>query len=244
LNTNHDTTALLASYSADAILRNGDKVFVRAINPNDKADLLLFLKQLDRKSLYYRFFEAKHKFSDYELNHLSNPDFESSFVLIALPSEDSNQIIGMAQCSRDPAAPDSDYAEVAFIIHEKFQGKGLGTLFLENLAGIARQSGINEFRAQVLGSNSKMFELFSGCGFTVKKSSERGITRISFPISETPEFLQRQRERRRKARQQYLLKASRVPILKLASTLIHGRFLPLFRLFRKTLSQKLLKRKN
>ena len=57
-----------------------------------------------------------------------------------------------------------DRAEVAFMVIDAYQGKGLGTLLLRHLTTIARSAGLRRFVAEVLSENRPMLEVFGKCG--------------------------------------------------------------------------------
>jgi GNAT superfamily N-acetyltransferase len=92
------------------------------------------------------------------------------------------RIIGVGRYVADDAKP---AAEVAFAVADEHQGRGIGTLLLEHLLRIARERGITEFRADVLGDNHQMLDVFRHTGLHVLRATDAGVIHVSFPTAET-----------------------------------------------------------
>src|SRR3712207_9582042 len=69
-------------------------------------------------------------------------------------------------------------AEVAFLIEDAHQGRGLGSVLLEHLAAAARERGIRNFVAEVLAQNSRMVRVFQDAGYKSERSFEDGVVQI------------------------------------------------------------------
>ena len=91
---------------------------------------------------------------------------------------------------RNPAA-----AEVAFAVADAYQGRGVGTRLLEQLAARAAQQGIERFVAEVMSGNRPMMRVFEDAGFEVTRTLEGGETEVTFPIAPTEAFAERVAER-------------------------------------------------
>ena len=78
-----------------------------------------------------------------------------------------------------------DDADVAFLVDDEHQGKGIATLLLEHLAAIARTNGIKRFTAEVLSDNRAMLRVFSRAGWPVQRHFESGVTELEFPLTDT-----------------------------------------------------------
>lgn len=179
----------LSEYAADEILRDGGSVHIRAIRPDDKDRLLRHFHQLSERSVYFRFFGAKRRLNESELQRFTEPDFRSHVGLVAtLRAEGEESIIGVGRffARDDVACPHR--AEVAFAVADAHQGRGIGTVLLEHLAKLALIMGITEFEADVLGENNQMLAVFRRSGFRVCRSVEAGIVHVTFPTAETEEF--------------------------------------------------------
>ncbi|MGH8012463.1 MAG: GNAT family N-acetyltransferase [Candidatus Binataceae bacterium] len=182
-------------YSADEILRDGGSIHIRAIRPEDDALLLEHFSSLSQQSVYYRFFGIKRSLNDAELARLTQLDFDNHVAIVATLRENGRErFIGVGRYVRgtDPAR-----AEVAFAVLDQHQGRGIGTILLEHLGRIARDAGITEFEADVLGDNNRMLEVFARSGFRVRRAARAGVIHVTFPTEETEEFEQASHDRER-----------------------------------------------
>jgi acetyl coenzyme A synthetase (ADP forming)-like protein len=174
----------LSSYATDEVLRDGSSTHLRAIRPDDRDRLVDHFHRLSARSVYFRFFGAKRRLTDAELDRFTRLDFVERVALVAtLRERGEERIIGVGRYAVLPG--DGGTAEVAFAVADEHQGRGIGTVLLEHLLRIARARGITEFQADVLGENSLMLQVFSGSGLVVTSSTEAGVIHLSFPIEET-----------------------------------------------------------
>jgi predicted CoA-binding protein/GNAT superfamily N-acetyltransferase len=170
-------------YAADALLKDGGSIHVRAIRPDDRARLVEHFQRLSAQSVYYRFFGAKRRLTEAELDAFTRLDFLNRVGLVATLFEHGEErIIGVGRYAVvDPA---EGMAEVAFAVADAHQGRGVGTLLLDHMA-IARAQGLGVFTADVLGENNKMLDMFASSGFVAKRSCEGGVVHVTFPTDET-----------------------------------------------------------
>jgi acetate---CoA ligase (ADP-forming) len=176
-------------YAADGVLRDGTSVRIRAIRPDDRAELARGFAVLSPEAVYFRFFRAKDRLTEAELTQFTEQDFVRSAALVAtLRVGDEERIIATARYAVTDDAPEPPHrAEVAFTVGDAFQGRGLGTLLLEHLIVLARANGIIEFEADVLGENNRMLNVFAKSGLRVKRSLADGVFHVTFPTEETAE---------------------------------------------------------
>ena len=187
-----------ASYAATAILRDGGSIFIRDLRPDDKARLLAHFQGLSPQARYLRFHAAKKSLSVDELREFTELDFPSRAALVATLSHDGDErIIGVARYAVAPEAPER--AELGFAVLDEHQGRGIGTVLLEHLATVARANGITEFEADVLGENNRMLQVFADSGFTVTRSLEGGVFRVSFSTEATAAYVEAHDRRDRHA---------------------------------------------
>lgn len=190
----------LREYRAEAILRDGRSMYIRALRKDDQQCLLDLFSQLSPRSVYFRFFRFKNWLTESELAQFTDLDFSSEAALVAAFLEgDRERIIGVGRYFALKEDKEPGRAEVAFAVADAFQGKGVGTLLLEHLAAGARRNGILEFRADVLEENSRMIEVFTSIGFRVERCQGSGVVHFSFPTEMTEEFVAAQMRRERLA---------------------------------------------
>ncbi len=168
-------------YRALGYLIDGTPFFVRAVRPWDRHKLLDLFKRSSQQSRYFRYFETKQSLSDKELDYYTRLDFYRHAALAAeAPDEDGIIAVGRYIEIQPPVEPRR--AEVAFLVRDDFQGRGVATQLLKHLIRIARDNGIIQFEAEMLPSNIKMIEVFEHSGYELKRSREQDSVRVVFPI--------------------------------------------------------------
>ena len=178
--------------AADVVLRDGSTVHVRPVRSDDEAGIRAFLHSLSRESIGYRFFGAPDL--EWVLAWSLDVDYATRFALIAETGEPS-QIISHASFARINA----ERAEVAFLVADNWQGRGISSIMLAQLAQIAEQQGIATFVAEVLPANHRMIEVFRQSGFPIETRSTPDAIEIEFPTSVSPAARERFEERERTA---------------------------------------------
>ena len=168
-----------ADYSVKERLRDGRELEIRALRPEDQADMLAAIGRTGTQSLQRRFFVAKRGFSDREIAFFMNIDFINHVALIALVAENGRRIIagGGRYIVVQPGR-----AEVAFLVVDGYQGLGIGSALARHLAGLARRSGLEELVADVLPENTVMLKLFKKLGFTAGPKREPQIVHLLLPL--------------------------------------------------------------
>ncbi len=162
-----------ADYSALEHLRDGRVVTIRAVRPDDRADMLAAFGRTSMQSLQRRFFIPKKGFSEREIAFFLNIDFESHVALVAQIDEDGHSVI--AGGGRFIVVQPGQ-AEIAFMVVDDYQGHGIGTTLMRHLAALAHNAGLKELIAEVLPENGAMLKLFRKFGFkSVAKGSPQVI---------------------------------------------------------------------
>jgi RimJ/RimL family protein N-acetyltransferase len=168
-------------------LRDGRRVLVRPIRPEDRERLREGIHQLSAASRYHRFHAAVSELSPEQLRYLTEVDQVNHLALVALdPAIPGEPAVGVARCIRLPDDP--GVAEVAVTVLDAYQGQGLGSLLLGLLSESAAAQGIVTFRAYVLEDNAAMLRIFHDLGATVGPA-DAGVYRLDIPVPEDPETL-------------------------------------------------------
>ncbi|MGC2117349.1 MAG: GNAT family N-acetyltransferase, partial [Pseudolabrys sp.] len=146
-----------AKYSAIDRLRDGRRVEIRALRPDDEVGLLAAIERTSAQSLYRRFFGANRDFSEKERAFFLNVDFINHVALVAVVEAENRAVIvaGGRYVVLRPGV-----AEVAFVVVDDFQRQGIGAVLLRHLAAIARAAGVKELVAEVLPDNIPMLKVF------------------------------------------------------------------------------------
>ncbi|MGO9341552.1 MAG: GNAT family N-acetyltransferase [Acidimicrobiales bacterium] len=177
-------TAGATASDFDVLLTDGSTAHVRDIRPTDAEELRAFHASLSFRSIVLRFFGPHPHLSDKEVERFTNVDGADRVALVV---ERGGHMVAVARYDRSPG---SDEAEVAFVVQDEYQGRGLGTVLLEHLASIARRHGIRRFIADTLSDNHRMLSVFREAGFARKYSRESEVVRVVLDIAPSSEALE------------------------------------------------------
>lgn len=182
--TAHPTTAEIpfiypAHWEADVVLRDGATAHLRPVLPTDRDALNTMYEKQSERSIYLRFFAPKPKLSDKELTRFTTVDHNDRVAFVLYLGE---ELIGIGRYDR---TLDPTEAEVAFLISDHHQGRGIGSILLEHLAAAALERGIEKFSAEVLPENRKMMNVFAEAGYEVTRAFDDGFVIVQFDIDPT-----------------------------------------------------------
>ncbi|MEV1080373.1 GNAT family N-acetyltransferase [Streptomyces sp. NPDC050211] len=193
-----------AHWEADVVLRDGGTARIRPITVDDAERLVSFYEQVSDESKYYRFFAPYPRLSAKDVHRFTHHDFVDRVGLAATIGGEFIATVRYDRIGAEglPASAPADEAEVAFLVQDAHQGRGVASALLEHIAAVARERGIRRFAAEVLPANSKMIKVFTDAGYTQKRSFEDGVVRLEFDLEPTDRSLavQYAREQRAEAR--------------------------------------------
>ncbi|WP_433404554.1 GNAT family N-acetyltransferase [Streptomyces sp. CA-146814] len=191
-------------WEADVVLRDGGTARIRPITTDDAERLVSFYEQVSDESKYYRFFAPYPRLSDRDVHRFTHHDYVDR---VGLAVTIGGEFIGTVRYDRindqgRPASAPADEAEVAFLVQDAHQGRGVASALLEHIAAVARERGIRRFAAEVLPANNKMIKVFRDAGYTQQRSFEDGSVHLTLDLEPTEKSLavQRGREQRAEAR--------------------------------------------
>lgn len=173
----------------DVVLRDGSTVRIRVMRPSDEASLCNLISSLSEESRWLRFYCNQNRAAIAAEAH-REANLEQAFGLVAVSGEEG-RVVGHAFY----VVISDQRAEVAFTIANEYQGRGLGTILLGQLAQVASATGVEIFEAEVVAANHRMLKVFRASGFPVEVTANVGQLRVVFPTSFTAEARQ-QFERR------------------------------------------------
>lgn len=165
-------------WEADVLLKDGRVAQLRPILAADAERLVEFYSRVSEESKYFRFFAPYPTLSDKDVARFTTVDHDRRVAFVVTLH---STIIGVGRYD----AVSEDEAEVAFLVEDAHQGRGVGQLLLEHLAQAGRERGIRRFHADVLPGNSRMQQIFREMGYQVDGMVEEGVTRLSFQIEPT-----------------------------------------------------------
>ncbi|HEX2177830.1 MAG TPA: bifunctional GNAT family N-acetyltransferase/acetate--CoA ligase family protein [Nocardioidaceae bacterium] len=188
-------TGYPAHWEADVLLADGRAAHLRPILPADGTGLVRFYERVSPESKYMRFFAPYPTLSDRDVERFTHVDHADRVGFVVTLAGD---IIGIGRYDRI----DAEQAEVAFLIEDAHQGRGLGQLLLEHLAQAGRERELTRFVAEVLPENVRMIQIFREAGYKVEGGFEDGVMRLVFPIdpTDTSVGVMQSREHRAEAR--------------------------------------------
>ncbi|MEH0550358.1 bifunctional acetate--CoA ligase family protein/GNAT family N-acetyltransferase [Streptomyces sp. B21-101] len=190
-----------AHWEADVVLRDGGTARVRPITVDDAERLVSFYEQVSDESKYYRFFAPYPRLSAKDVRRFTHHDFVDRVGLAATVGGEFIATVRYDRIGADgmAASAPADEAEVAFLVQDAHQGRGVASALLEHIAAVARERGIRRFAAEVLPANNKMIKVFTDAGYTQKRSFEDGVVRLEFDLEPTERSLAVQRAREQRA---------------------------------------------
>ncbi|GGP65625.1 bifunctional acetate--CoA ligase family protein/GNAT family N-acetyltransferase [Streptomyces melanogenes] len=193
-----------AHWEADVVLRDGGTARIRPIAADDAERLVSFYEQVSDESKYYRFFAPYPRLSAKDVHRFTHHDYVDRVGLAATVGGEFIATVRFDRINAQgrPASAPADEAEVAFLVQDAHQGRGVASALLEHIAEVARERGIRRFAAEVLPANNKMIKVFTDAGYQQKRSFEDGSVHLTLDLEPTAESLavQRAREQRAEAR--------------------------------------------
>ncbi len=161
-------------------LNDGTEIFFRPVKPTDESALSEMLYSLSSSSVKKRFFTYTKTFPHRDIQKLTNVDYLTDLAVVGVvPGLGGEEIVAIAQYFMDPK---TKVAEVAFIVQDEWQDKGMGSRLLSYITSVARKRGVNGFRATVLPENKAMLNMFYNSGFKVKTEFDGDAYQISYDI--------------------------------------------------------------
>ncbi|RSN63104.1 GNAT family N-acetyltransferase [Amycolatopsis sp. WAC 04182] len=191
--TKRDPYDFPREWEADVLLSDGGTVHLRPVIPSDADGLVAFHGRLSERTRYFRYFGAYPRIPQRDLERFSVVDHHDRVAFVALLGDD---IVAVGRYERLEHGPS---AEVAFVVDDAHQGRGLGSILLEHLAAAASESGLRRFVAEVLAENAAMVRVFRDAGYQVSREIEEGVLHLEFDIDPTEESLAVARSREQAA---------------------------------------------
>lgn len=170
-------------FSIQETLRNGVKVEIRALHPDDGARMDEAFRNLEQESIRSRFFASKSGLTEQDHRLIRELDFDSQVMLVVtLLVREKEVIIGNGSYSR----VGKDAAEVAFIVEEDYHRQGVAHRLLWHLGLIARERGIARFIAEVLPQNRAMRRVFASSCWPMTSKKEDDVVHITLDLTQEP----------------------------------------------------------
>jgi acetyltransferase len=157
------------------MLRDGTEVLLRPIRPEDEPLQHELFYTLSEKTVRERFFSVIKDMTHEMLVRFCNIDYDREIAIIAeAGGGDKKRIVGISRLIIEPGSR----AQFAVLVHDDYQGKGLGRKLIEVLLGVAQEKGLEEVYGVTLSENDRLLTLTKALGFTTVLQPG-GITGVS-----------------------------------------------------------------
>ncbi len=166
-------------------LKDGTEAWVRPIRPEDEPMMKDMFYSFSEQTVYLRYHGALKSMPHNKLQVFCNVDYDTEMALIAVvggPGEE--EVVAVGRYMTDAA---KSSAEMAFVVRDDFQRKGLGTCLFRRLVEIGQMNGLRKFSADVLAENVGMLKIFHRSGMNVETTTEEGVVRVAMTPEEGPE---------------------------------------------------------
>ncbi|MCW3981655.1 MAG: GNAT family N-acetyltransferase, partial [Candidatus Bathyarchaeota archaeon] len=171
------------NYSFKSRLKNGRKVAIRPIRPEDERLLDKLFQSFSEATMRFRFFQLIKEMSHDTLTRYCNIDYDREIAMIAEFGRGKKEILGV---SRLVLQPDGKQSEFAVAVGDKWQGLGLGSKLVDCIIQIGKGIGLKSISGDIMAENLKMIQLCRKKGFKIQQLDEELVkATIDLPRSGT-----------------------------------------------------------
>ena len=165
-------------FDRQVVLKDGAHVWIRAIRPDDEPRLVDLYGRLSQHTAYQRFFTVMKRLPPDWAHFFANVDYRRRMAVVAEREHEGRvELIGVG---RYEASDEEAAAEVAFVVQDGWQGRGLGAILLDDITRAGEARGMRRFRAYVLADNHRMLELLTRATDVLERKLEDGVVSIVF----------------------------------------------------------------
>lgn len=157
-------------------------VTFRALKPSDEEEMRRLFYRFSSRTVYYRYFSPINSMPHARMQSYVNIDYQSTLSLVGLVGEPGEErIIAEGRFARYPDRPAAD---LAFVVEEDYQGRGIATALFKQLIPLARARGIETFAADVLASNRAMIRVIEKMGLKARARLAEGVYEMEIPLND------------------------------------------------------------
>lgn len=169
-----------ADLETTVALRDGQSVLIRPIRADDESMMRDMFYSFSEKTVYLRYHGTLKAMPHNRLQVFCNVDYDTEIALIGVVGPaGKEEVVGVGRYLTEAT---KQSAEMAFVVRDDWQRKGLGTILFKRLVEIAQANGIRKFHAEVLAENSGMLKIFHRSGLSVETSTEEGVVGITMEL--------------------------------------------------------------
>jgi len=163
------------------LLDDGTQINFRHVHPTDLPAMRDLLYALSQETIYYRFMTHFKRFALSQIQNFVYVDHRKDVAIVAtVPEAHGEEIIAIGRYYLDEL---TNRAEVAFVIHDQWQNRHIGSFLFKYLAALAKRSGIAGFTAEVLLENRRMQAIFNNSTFKVESQREEDVYRFKIEFN-------------------------------------------------------------
>lgn len=178
----------------DLVLRDGTRVHIRPIRPEDDHALVEAFHHMSPQTIYQRFFAALPELTPDMAWRFSHVNYTNRMALVAeTVDSDPPQLMAVGRYERTRSEPmrsestresndqsnqDSGIAELGLVVLDQWQGRGLGRILLRQILAVAARNRITRFTADILADNRRMLHLLATEARVVQSKSSGGVTTL------------------------------------------------------------------
>lgn len=171
-------TAYPKEWERHEILRDGTRVFVRPLRPEDGKLYPELFSGITPEDLRLRFFAPVRQFDEAAISRLVNIDYDQAMAFVAI-DEDSGNILGVVRLHLEAA----QCPEYAVIVRSQLKGRGLGWLLMQQMIEYAKSRKLKRICGQVLSENTTMLSMCAELGFhIVDDLNTRGVKIVTLTL--------------------------------------------------------------
>jgi GNAT superfamily N-acetyltransferase len=171
-----DMPTLMREFDHEIALEDGARLRLRPIVAADETLLMALHSRLSQQTAYQRFFTLMGRLPLDWAHYLANVDYRRRLALVAV-DPDTSDLVAVA---RYETTADAQTVEVAFVVEDSWQNRGLGTALFSELLRAAAMNGIEHFRAWVLADNRRMLDLIARFATMGQRRLEQGVVEVTF----------------------------------------------------------------
>ncbi|MHA1765013.1 MAG: GNAT family N-acetyltransferase [Promethearchaeota archaeon] len=176
----------IQKYTKKITLSDGESVIFRPISPEDDQKILELYRALSPETIYFRFFAGRKNVPMKRVRLFTRINFDKNFaIVVEYNGSDEKYIgklIGIGRFILEPNNPEK--AEMSLVVMDQFQRKGIGSILINYLAGIAKEKGVKIIEGTILAENYKILKTLKKLGFKYVKKLVEGEILIEASVDE------------------------------------------------------------
>jgi len=167
-------------------MKDGTPVTIRPIRPEDEPGMVRFHESLSERSVYYRYFHMmniEQRTTHERLRRICFIDYDREMVLVAERRKSEtgeSEILGVGRMSKVQWINE---AEVAVLISDRWQGRGLGKELLARLLIVGANEKLDRLTAEILPDNRDVMHVCEKLGFSLEHSLEDEVVKAEFKLA-------------------------------------------------------------